>query len=255
MIHFAHGNGFPASCYRQFLEPLRSEHEVITVDMIGHDPSYPITENWPYLVKELTDNIKSHSSQPVIGLGHSFGGVLTLMAAHQAPQLFKKVIMLDSPVFGFRKSALLRLIKQLNLVNLVTPSRRIAKRLSTWPNKDSLRTYLLSKSLYSQLDPLCLEDYIRYGISEESDGSYRLRFDRTKESLIFKTVPHNIYRCFTQQKQDVLLIYGTSSDMISKRELRKMSQHYAFAVKSCPGGHMFPLEVPKQAADLVLQSL
>jgi len=50
VIHFAHGNGFPSPCYRQLLSGLEKEYDVKYIDRIGHNPLYPITENWHFLV-------------------------------------------------------------------------------------------------------------------------------------------------------------------------------------------------------------
>ncbi|WP_426741489.1 alpha/beta fold hydrolase, partial [Pseudomonas aeruginosa] len=76
---------------------------------IGHDPDYLVGENWYNLVTEIIASIKRQAGQPVIAVGHSLGGVLSLLAAIEQPQLFKAVIMLDSPLIGAFKSSMVRL--------------------------------------------------------------------------------------------------------------------------------------------------
>jgi predicted alpha/beta superfamily hydrolase len=48
----------------------------------------------------------------VIGLGHSFGSLLTLMAAYKKPQLFSQVIIMDPP-FVIGSKAFLVISRQL----------------------------------------------------------------------------------------------------------------------------------------------
>src|SRR5437870_13259241 len=100
LLHFAHGNGFPSPCYRQLLEGLEGRYDCSYIDRIGHNPQFPVTENWPFLIDEVIDSVNRQAGQPVIAVGHSLGGVLSLLAAIKEPTLFKAVIMLDSPLLG-----------------------------------------------------------------------------------------------------------------------------------------------------------
>ncbi len=44
---FSHGNSFPGGTYRRMLESLRQRgFEVQAIDKFGHDPRYPVTDNW-----------------------------------------------------------------------------------------------------------------------------------------------------------------------------------------------------------------
>lgn len=62
------------------------------------NPQYPITRDWRYLVDEVIADIEQQfSQQQVIGLGHSFGGLVTLMAAYRRPELFSKLVIMDPP--------------------------------------------------------------------------------------------------------------------------------------------------------------
>ncbi|NQT72889.1 MAG: alpha/beta hydrolase [Chloroflexi bacterium] len=85
VLHFAHANGFPSGTYGKLLRILENEYDVIAIEKFGHDPRYPVDENWSNLVKELINFIESNSSEPIIGVGHSMGGVLTFLAAYQRP--------------------------------------------------------------------------------------------------------------------------------------------------------------------------
>ena len=80
-VIFSHGNGFPASTYRSFTKDLsRRGFKVSSIEKFGHDPLFPVTSNWPYLVQELADFAKKSADQtgskPYL-IGHSLGGLLS----------------------------------------------------------------------------------------------------------------------------------------------------------------------------------
>jgi pimeloyl-ACP methyl ester carboxylesterase len=248
IVHFAHANGFPSACYQQLFSGLRSDYDVITIPMIGHDPTFPVTENWTYLVDELIESIVSQTKEPVIGIGHSLGGVLTALASFKRPELFSKIILLDAPIFSFNKSTLIRLIKKMRLIHLVTPSKKTKNRMVSWRSRDELKQYLLSKPLYRNFNQECLADYIEHGMVKSLEGEYRLKFDRIIESEIYQTIPHNMYRLMMNHEVPISLVYSTSSHIVTNYDLRKMSGKYKINVFPCLGGHLFPLEYPKDAA-------
>ena len=56
LIVFSHGNSFPAATYSVLFKQLRSRGFVVkAVDKFGHAPDYPVTDNWPHLVRQLHD--------------------------------------------------------------------------------------------------------------------------------------------------------------------------------------------------------
>jgi alpha-beta hydrolase superfamily lysophospholipase len=84
-IVFSHGNSFPAGTYNVLFAHLRQRgFEVTAVDRFGHDAQYPVTSNWPHLVQQLADFAAQQvqaSGERVFLVGHSLGGILSVMAA------------------------------------------------------------------------------------------------------------------------------------------------------------------------------
>ena len=108
-IIFSHGNSFPASTYRVMFDNLRQRgFQVEAVEKFGHDPKYPVTNNWTNLVQQLADFAleKQGSGGPAFLVGHSLGGILSLMCAARHPELARGLVLLDSPVIlGLRAKA------------------------------------------------------------------------------------------------------------------------------------------------------
>jgi len=73
----------------------------------------------------MTEDILKCAGQfeePVVGVGHSLGGVLTLMAAAKKPALFQNIIILDPPLFSSQNRLLISILRAINIEDWVSPS-------------------------------------------------------------------------------------------------------------------------------------
>lgn len=251
-MHFAHGNGFPSACYSQLFNALSPYYEIIPIDKVGHHPEYPVTENWRYLVKELINHIRLTCDKPVVGLGHSLGGVLTFMAAMEAPELFTAVVMIDSPLVNRVKSNMIRLAKQFGFIDRVTPAYRTRGRRHFWQNREELQEYLQDKALFKTFTPACLNDYLDYGVVEHEKG-LTLAFDRDIEYQIFRTMPHILPSYEGKLTVPCAMLWGDKSSVVTKADRSYMKK--AFGIKCIPikGTHMVPMEHPEILAALIYE--
>lgn len=73
----------------------------------------------------ISDIEQQFPRQQVIGLGHSFGSLLTLMAAYKKPQLFSQVIIMDPPFVIGSKAFLFEALQRLGSKSIekLTPLR------------------------------------------------------------------------------------------------------------------------------------
>ncbi len=242
LIHFAHGNGFPASTYRKYLSVLEQDYTISFIDTVGHTPQYPVTDNWNYLVQEQIDYIES-LRQPVIGVGHSLGGGLLYMAALQRPDLFTAIVALDSPLYGMVKSGLIWLAKRLNLIDKITAAQRTQYRRDQWPHHEAMCQYLQTKDLFQRFDPDCLMDYAVQGTLPHTQG-VQLKFKRHIEAEIFRTVPHDFYRHNQPLAVPFGYLYGENSSVITLADRRRLMKDFRAVMQAVPGGHLFPFQYP-----------
>jgi pimeloyl-ACP methyl ester carboxylesterase len=250
IIYFTHGNGFPALCYTQLLAQLGKKYDYCYIDRMGHNPRFPVTENWYLLVKEVVESIQLKCNQPVIALGHSLGGLINLLAAIEKPSLFKAVLMIDSPLFGRFKSGVVRIAKAIGIIDRVTPAFRTRNRREYWQNKEQVINYLKTKTLFSCFTPECLKDYIDHGLSRTNEG-YTLRFDRYIEYLIFRTIPHTLHENLGRLAIPAVHIYGNRSTVVNRLNARYMTKHYNISSVEMDGTHMLPFESPVQLANQI----
>ncbi|POF88639.1 alpha/beta fold hydrolase [Pseudomonas putida] len=248
-IFFAHANGFPSATYGKMFAALAPDYQVQHLLQHGHDPRFPVDDNWLNLVDELLHHL-ARQPGPVWGVGHSLGGLLHLHAALRCPQYYRGVVMLDSPVLTRADQWLLRTAKRFGFIDRITPAGRTLNRRAVFADRDSARGYFTGKTLFRHFDPDCLEAYLEHGL-EAADGGLRLRFDPATEISIYRSIPHLSPAPARQLQVPLAMVRGDRSRVIRR--------HHAFAVRSMPlgeyhsvpGGHMFPLERPADTASLI----
>lgn len=250
ILHFSHANGFPADCYRKFFGYLEPDFRIGSINCIGHDPAYPVTDGWPHLVAQLIDHVSSRYRSPVVGVGHSLGGYLTFMAAVQRPELFKCIILLDAPIIGYFTGAAFGMLKRLGMVDRLTPAHATRERRRDWLSVEDMVAHFGRRKIFRHFDPDCLHDYAALGTARV-DGGVRLLFDPEIEYQIYRSMPHDLVYYCNRLRLPAGFIGGRHSNVL--RQVGLGHTRRSFRVKHIEGGHLFPLERPQAAAEAVRQ--
>lgn len=248
LIHFAHANGFPSASYGALFDALSNDFDLRQLPLIGHDPQYPVTDNWPHLKHQLIDSIERQCDRPVIGLGHSLGGGLTMMAAKERPDLFEAVIILDVPLFSCLESWVVRMVKTLGLVDSVTPAGRSKNRRTHWPDAQAALDYFRTRGLFRRFDDRCLRDYVDSATRPAPDGGVELAYELAVELAVFRTMPHTLAVRAGELAMPAGVLVGRETDTVRKSQYLRMKRRLGFHGERLDGGHMFPLEYPQQTA-------
>jgi pimeloyl-ACP methyl ester carboxylesterase len=260
VIVFSHANSFPASTYKVLLRSLRGRgFTVKAVDKFGHDPRYPVTNNWPHLVQQLCDFTQAEAEkagQPVWLAGHSLGGYLSLMAAMRLPHLAKGLVLIDSPVLGGWKSSAVGLAKQTGLVGSFSPGAISKRRRNTWASVDEVFAHFRRKKSFARWDKQVLHDYALYG-TDEVDGKRVLAFDRAVETDIYNGLPHNLERQLKRQPLQCPAHYigGTESDEMRRVGMKLTSKLVKGRISMMEGSHLFPMEKPIETAAAIADAI
>lgn len=247
-LHFAHANGLPSATYSLLLDQLSSFYQVNAIPVLGHDPEYPVTNNWPHLIRQLIHSVEQTQQAPVIGVGHSLGGALTLMASLQRPDLFRGVIMLDVPTFSRIESWVVYVAKKTGWIDRITPAHKSRKRRTNWPSREDALSYFRERRLFARFHQQCLNDYVDHALAENESGSYDLSYLLDVELAVFRTVPHTMVLDPKKLKVPMGVLVGQDTDTVRKSQYQRMKNKLGFAGKRVPGSHMFPLEYPLETA-------
>ena len=262
LIVFSHGNGFPASTYRVMLDAIRARgFRVEAIDKFGHDPRYPVTDNWPHLVQQLTDfTTPLASDAPVFLVGHSLGGILSMMVAAKHPALVRGVVLLDSPMLGGWKAKLLKVGKRGPGAEAFSPAAISRKRRTTWASETEVLEHFQHKKIFAKWHPQVLQDYVTHGTQDEQtpQGTRRvLSFDRDVESAIYNGLPDHLETYF---KRHTIQCKAALIGGLQSRELKQVGLDFSrrvtqSRVMKIDGTHLFPMEHPLVAAAAVETAL
>lgn len=252
-IIFSHANSFGASTYRVLFDSLRQRGFAIeAIERFGHDPQYPVTNNWPHLVQQLIDFAETRAQRtdaPSFLVGHSFGGFISLMAAARRPELARAVVLIDSPILGGWRATTLGVMKSTQLVGAVSPGSVSRLRRISWPDQAAALAHFAGKKAFARWDPRVLQDYIGHGTHDEGDGAERKRvlsFDRAVETAIYNTVPDNLDRLFKRHpiKCPVAFIGGSHSAEMKQVGMAMTQRITRGRIMMLDGSHLFPMEKP-----------
>lgn len=262
LIVFSHGNSFPASTYRVVFDDLRQRgFRVEAVEKFGHDPRYPVTNNWPHLVEQLSDFVQPLAAHaPVFLVGHSLGGFLSLMTAAKHPSWVRGVLMLDSPLVAGWRAHILRVGKRLPMAEALSPAALSRNRRNTWTHESEAYAHFASKKVFARWDPRVLNDYVSHGTHDETtaQGTRRvLSYSRDIETAIYNTLPDHIEAYLRRHplKCKAALIGGLQSRELKQVGLafsQRITQGRVFKVD---GTHLFPMEHPHVTAAAIEAAL
>lgn len=247
-IHFAHANGFPAPVYRYFFSQL-APYKISYTERFGHG-DFKVNNHWSSLVDELIASIEAKHKEPVIGVGHSLGAVLTIFAAEKRPDLFEQIIIMDPPVMGWKYRVALYLSKKTGLIDRILPVAKKAKsRREDFKNRDLLRRVLKGKKLFADFHPECFEDYIQYGFNDTESG-VTLAFKKQVEYEVFCNIPDFFNK--TSPGVPATYIYAERGEIAETRKIEDIMPLFG-NVNFMPfnGGHLFPLEQPHKVANFI----
>lgn len=260
LIVFSHANSFPAATYGVLFKHLRSRGFVVrAVDKFGHDPQYPVTDNWRHLVQQLHDlaqrEVQAHG-EPAFLVGHSLGGFLSLMCAARHPELARGVLLIDAPLLGGWKATALGAMKRTQLVGSVSPGRVSRKRKNRWPSREAALEHFRHKRAFAHWDARVLDDYVGHCTHDEH-GERVLSFDRDIETAIYNTLPDNLDRLLRRHplKCPVAFIGARQSEEMKQVGMAMTEQVTRGRVMMLDGSHLFPMEKPLATAAAIEAAL
>ena len=257
LLIFSHGNSFPASTYGVMLASLEKRgFTVKCIEKLGHDPRYPVTNNWPHVALELADFARplvKKSGEKAWLVGHSLGGILSTMCAAQHPELAKGVVLLDSPVIGGWKATALGAAKTGGFVGQISPGKISQRRTQSWASEQAAYDSFKSKRAFALWEDAVLRDYIAHGTVDGEDGRRHLSFDRRIETNIYNTLPDNLSALLKAKplKCPAAFIGGLQSEELKRTGTALTEKFTQGRMSWIDGTHLFPMEKPLATAACV----
>lgn len=255
LLHFVHGNGFCGLTYWAMLRRLSEEYDLFLSDVQGHGDSDAGDQfdGWQASVQRVLEVIEQFRPEwgdvPIYGVGHSFGGVLTLALAALQPQLFAGLVVLDPVLFPPELMKAEIDSRQRGESPMV---REAQARTASWPSRAAAWRHLHQRGGYKGWSDEAFACFIDYALGETAEGQYQLKCPPAIEAGIYRSVPLDYWRLIPQISVPGVILYGDSTmPFISPAIGKAVQLNPRLLAEQLTGGHCFMQEQPGATATKV----
>jgi pimeloyl-ACP methyl ester carboxylesterase len=258
-LHFAHGNGFPPGTYKKLIGVLQEQYRVCSMAArpLWSDEPPESLHSWSQLAGDLSRELDRQGMRGAVGVGHSLGAAMSMLAAVEDSQLFSALVLIDPLILTGSVSLFWGLVKRLGLGGRLGLVQGARSRRQVWPSREVARRIYRSKPTFASWDPEVLDDYLAAGLTEDGNGMLRLRYPRAWEARIFEISPHNLWPRLRRLAVPVIFIRGETSDtFLANAAARLRRELPAARVLEVPEtSHFVPMERPLQLGRTILGAL
>lgn len=259
LINIAPANGIPPHTYRPMFQPLLASHHLISLPpraLWPHQSVPDVLGTWKTdYAQDLLEGLRTHHLNGVIGIGHSFGGVATALAALEEPHRFRALILLDPTILSHQVMGMLRHFHDNGTIGEdFMLAARALKRKQHFLSRDDAYAYFRPRGIFADWDAVAFQAYIDEGLVSEGDG-VKLAWPPEWESYYFKTGYLETWEMLPALDNllPILILRGEDSDTYiqeSADEVRGLIPHATHI--DIPGhGHLFPQSAPAVTARLI----
>lgn len=260
VLFFTHGNGFASKMYEPMLKHLANQFDLVLLDAQGHGDSehggnfVGWNQSAELAAAAYQTMMHRYPNVAYIGIGHSFGGVLTALVQARY-QLFQRIVLLDPVLFTPGMLSLMRLLKWSGLYQHNKLAKRARQRKHQFDSYQHAWDYFYQRGLFRGWHDEGLHAYLRHGLRQQGD-LLQLKCAPQREAEVFASFPTQLWSQLRKLPRPVDLLIGTGSYPFvhrSARRLQRFNPH--IRTHQLHGGHCFMQEQPLPTALLLRQLL
>lgn len=245
----AHATGLHGAVWGPVARHLGSWH-CWALDLRGHgDSPVPAGDdlNWSGFGRDVRCVAESLAG-PVLGVGHSLGGVAMLMAALDAPHLFSALVLYE-PAMRMDTGDLDPELSRLQ-------SRMVAGAAGRRPRFPSRAEALASYAVrqpFAGVQAEALHAYVRHGFRETAGGDVELKCSPAVESRVFaQTHEHDVACRLGGLECPVVVVCGGDTTPQQTQSSDRLTAALSQSVRVIDGAdHFGPLAQPSRFAAVV----
>lgn len=213
-------------------------------------------QDWHPLSEDLLRFLADREPGPVIGVGHSIGGIVTLRAALRDPKKFRALILLDPVLFVPSFLVLWKFVRGIGLGEKLHPLISMArKRRREFDNRETVFRGYRNRSIFKNVTDENLWRYIEGITKPKSDGSFELVYTPEWEAHIYQSGlrDFDLWRGLPKLEVPTLIVRGAESDTFlektAKLVKKKNPKIQIETMKNTT--HILPLEQPQEVAGII----
>ncbi len=257
-----HANGMCGAVWAPLARALATHYHVIAFDARGHGASQhlsvPDDYAWDFFCSDLlalAQHLLAQLGQErvALGLGSSFGGIVSAAAEARQPGTFERLVMLDPPIHPTPE-----VVAALGLTlppwQDDRPGRvaQTLKRKAIWPGRAAANAAWRHKPLFAPWREAAFRLYLAYGLTDVGDGTVALSCPPEVEAHIFATTGSmDVQEYAPRVAAPVLFTRALRGFFPNELFERLPSLFPAGEGAALDAGHMLPLEAPDDVYELL----
>lgn len=260
-LHFAHANGYTPGAYAPLIATLTPRYRVISSPLRPLWPENSRKPNeindWSPLADDLIAFLDERGEKNIIGAGHSIGGVITLLAALRRPELFRAVAMIDPVLFPYSFLFAWLIIDGLNLVQYAHPLiPATLRRQCVFESAAEVYESYRRKPVFARMSDENLHACAEALVRPRPDGKVELIYPTDWEARIYSIGPRVdwlVWRELRKLRAPLLVVRGSEREAgwpDATEGIRKRLPHAEIRFVE-GGGHLAPLEKPKEVGGVI----
>lgn len=261
LLHIAPANGFPIQSYQPLIDDLAQDYQLVHLPprAVWEDEPVPSEHrSWKETVaRDLDQGMQQHRLNNVIGVGHSFGGIATLLTVIANPERFKALVLLDPTIFSSLMLWGLWIKQRLRIDDPM--SKGAERRRDRFDSYQEADDRLRKKALFADWDEHAFQGYIDSMMIDPLKGDVRLRWAKAWEAYYFRTIYTGIWRDLPKLNGQlpILTIRGGTSDTLTASVAQRLQKLLPDMVyhEMVGHGHLFPHSAPRQTAQIIRRFL
>ena len=252
-MHFAHANGYPPGTYLELIDLLKSDYSINAQHFRPlWDDNHNQLKNWKMFSDDMITAFDQQGMKNVIGVGHSMGGITSVVSAVRRPDLFSKLILMDPvilPAAAYRMTDWLPVFLSKKFVPIAKIS---IKRRDRWESEEELFESFRKKKIFRSISDKGLRLFAKHATKPAPEGGIQLAYSKEWETQVYCT-PIQPWKYLKQLNIPTLIIKAQYSNVITKGvwdDIQSTVKNGTF-VEMQGTSHLVPMEAPDRLADLI----
>jgi pimeloyl-ACP methyl ester carboxylesterase len=253
LIHFMPGTAFACRIYLPYLTRLSKHYDIFLHDFHGHgesDLGDGVFCGWQKCVQWAAEVMDEHQLtqryDQIIGMGHSYGGCMTLILAAQRPDLFSHLFLTDPFMVPEKDEAMYRRM----IGPLVEKTHR---KNPIFQDEPTVRQYLKGRFMFMNWHDEAIQAFIEHNLNRLDDGRLALKCAPSIEAGVYDNVVEDLWPSVETVPHPIRILSGAQS-VPHFREGAKIAAERRENIKlyETQGSHSFMQERPQEVYELSL---
>jgi pimeloyl-ACP methyl ester carboxylesterase len=258
IMHIAVANGFPPQTYAPLLQPFTARYRVVCLPPRALWPDNPPAPeqpgSWRSVADDLLDGLRQYDLTGVIAVGHSFGGIASMLVALDEPERFRALIMLDPTIPKPEWLDMIRVVQETGQTEMIPQVQTARRRRRNFDSVDDAYSYFKSKPLFADWPDETIRRYAE-SMTRPSGSGLELAWTPEWEAHYYRSIYTAIWETLPQLDGlfPILIIRGSATDTFADESVQRVKSILPEAAfVDIPGhGHLFPKSAPDETRRII----